>query len=142
MIGLGVAVLPWVPTMLLPLSILFWIGVGGTWANIPLGTQFSLAVPDAYRSRLGSIMNFMCTGISPLGIAGAGILISSLDLSTSLVIMGCGVILLTPLVLFIPKFKEFIGSSHADSGTFFERHYPGVFELESIDERTKDIVRT
>lgn len=130
MIGVGVAVLPWIPTLLLPLSVLFWVGVGGTWANIPIGTQFSLAVPDGYRSRLGSIMNFMCTGISPLGVASAGILISTLGLGVSLVIMGTGVVLLTPLILFIPKFKDFLSSPHDEVGTFFDRHYPGVFEIE------------
>jgi DHA3 family macrolide efflux protein-like MFS transporter len=129
MIGIGVAVLPWVPTVMLPLSILFWIGLGGTWANIPIGTQFALSVPDHYRSRIGSIMNFMCTGISPLGVATAGILISQIGLSTSMMIMGGVVLLLTPLILFIPKFKDFLSSTSQDAGTFFERHYPGVIEL-------------
>ncbi|MGZ3706666.1 MAG: MFS transporter, partial [Bdellovibrionota bacterium] len=49
MIGVGVSLLPWVPNAILPLTVLFWVGVGSSWANIPLVTQLSLTVPDAYR---------------------------------------------------------------------------------------------
>lgn len=130
MIGVGVMLLPWVPNLLLPLTVLFWIGIGSSWANIPLGTQISLAVPNAYLSRIGSIMNFLCTGISPLGVAGAGILISNLGLTHSLVFMGGGLVLLTPLILFIPRFKEFLIANPKDAEDFFSKNYPGVFNAD------------
>ncbi len=124
MMGFGVAILPWVPNALLPLSVLFLIGIGSTWTNIPIGTQVSLAVPDSYRARIGSIMGFMCNGISPLGVAGAGILISNFGLSTSLITMGGILILLTPLMLLIPKFNEFLNASPKEAGAFLDQHYP------------------
>lgn len=127
MIGVGVMLLPWVPNLLLPLTVLFWIGIGSSWANIPLGTQISLSVPNAYLSRIGSIMNFLCTGISPLGVAGAGILISSLGLTNSLVVMGGGLVLLTPLIFLIPRIKEFLVATPKDAEDFFSKNYPGTF---------------
>lgn len=127
MIGIGVMLLPWVPNLLLPLTVLFWIGIGSSWANIPLGTQISLSVPNAYLSRIGSIMNFLCTGISPLGVAGAGILISNLGLTNSLVVMGGSLSLLTPLILLIPRFKEFLGANPKDAESYFARNYPNAF---------------
>lgn len=127
MIGVGVVLLPWVPNLYLPLTVLFWIGLGSTWANIPLGTQVSLSVPNNYLSRIGSIMNFLCTGISPLGVAGAGILISHLGLTQSLVLMGGGLILLTPLILLIPNIKDFLSANPKDAKEFFSKKYPKAF---------------
>ncbi|MGZ3773154.1 MAG: MFS transporter [Pseudobdellovibrionaceae bacterium] len=124
MMGIGVIVLPWVPNAALPLSVLFWIGIGSTWANIPIGTQISLSVPDSHRARIGSIMGFLCSGISPLGVAGAGILISSLGLTNSLIIMGGVLVLLTPLMFFIPHYREFVNATPKEAGEFFEKHYP------------------
>ena len=127
MMGVGVMILPWVPNAALPLSVLFWVGIASTWANIPIGTQVSLSVPDAYRSRIGSIMSFMCTGISPLGVAAAGLLISNLGLTTSLVFMGGFLVLLTPLMFLIPKYQDFMTASPKEAGEFFDTHYEGVF---------------
>ncbi|MGZ3694711.1 MAG: MFS transporter [Bdellovibrionota bacterium] len=128
MIGAGVALLPWTPTVALPLSVLFWIGIGSTWANVLIGTQVALGVPDAFRSRIGSIMGFLCNGVSPLGIASAGFLISYLGLSESLVLMGAGVLVLTPLMLLIPLFKAFICASPSEAEVFIGSHYPGVLK--------------
>jgi MFS family permease len=124
MIGIGVIVLPWVPNVALPLSVLFWIGIGSTWASIPIGTQVSLTIPDSHRGRIGSIMGFLCSGISPIGIAATGILISNLGLTHSLLIMGVVLILLAPLMLLIPKFKEFVGASQQEAEGFVKKYYP------------------
>jgi MFS family permease len=131
MIGLGTLLLPWVPNAALPLTVLFWVGIGGTWANIPLGTQISLSIPDAYRARIGSIMNFLCSGISPLGVAGAGIIISQWGLTTSLVAMGLGLVVLTPLLGIIPNYKNFLTASPEEAATFFDKHYPNAFNEEA-----------
>ncbi|MGZ3747599.1 MAG: MFS transporter [Pseudobdellovibrionaceae bacterium] len=127
MMGVGVVLLPWVPNVFLPLTVLFWIGVASSWANIPLGTQISLSIPNSYLSRIGSIMNFLCNGISPLGVAGAGILISAMGLTKSLTLMGGGLVLLTPLMLLIPKFREFLGAGEKEAGEFFAKNYPEAF---------------
>jgi hypothetical protein len=72
-------------------------------------------------------MNFLCTGISPLGVAGAGILISAMGLTKSLVLMGGGLILLNPLLLLIPKLRGFLGADAKEVEEFFARNYPGAF---------------
>ncbi|HWU42056.1 MAG TPA: hypothetical protein VN132_01420, partial [Bdellovibrio sp.] len=75
-------------------------------ANIPIGTQITLSVPDSHLARVGSIMGFLGAGITPLGIAAAGLLISKFGLTISLVAMGGLLVLLTPLMFIIPKFAE------------------------------------
>jgi hypothetical protein len=127
MMGAGVAILPWVPNALLPISVLFWVGVAAAWANIPLGTQINLSVPDSHRGRVGAIMNFLCTGISPLGVAIAGVMMASIGLSRFLLGMGLAVVVLTPLILLVPRLRELMAASPSEAEDFFEREFPGAF---------------
>lgn len=127
MIGLGVAVMPWTPNALLPMSILFWIGVGSSWASIPLGTQMSLAIPAHYQARLGTLRQFMSTGMAPLGVAGAGGLIGAIGLDYTLIAMGCSVMILAPLLRWVPHLRDFMGVSPQESQEFFRQRFPGVF---------------
>jgi hypothetical protein len=123
--GGGILFLPWATNVILPLTLLFFVGAGRSWATIPIGTQISLTVPDAYRTRVGSIVSFMCNGVTPLGLAGAGYLISLLGLNRALVVIGAALILLTPLVYLIPLLNEFLAATPEEAETFLERHYPG-----------------
>ncbi|MDG0817313.1 MFS transporter [Bdellovibrio svalbardensis] len=127
MMCVGTMVLPWVPNVALPLTVLFWIGIGGTWANIPMNTQIALAIPDAYRARVGSIMGFLCQGISPLGLAAAGVIISSFGLTNALVAMGGIGLLLTPLMLLIPNFAKFMSAPPEKADQFLLEYYPEAF---------------
>lgn len=128
MLGVGVAILPWVPNVLLPLSVLFWIGVGQTWANVPIGTQISLTVPDSHRARVGAIMAFLCGGIAPLGVAAAGFLISAFGLTTAMACMGASLLAMTPLLLLVPRFADFMNASPREAEDFLARHYPDALE--------------
>jgi len=127
MMGAGVALLPWTPNILLPLSVLFWIGIGQTWANVPINAQISLSVPDSHRARVGSIMGFLCGGMDPLGIAGAGLLVERCGLTTTLLGLGAALIVMTPLLLLIPDFPDYMGASPEDAAEFFDKRYPGAF---------------
>jgi len=69
-------------------------------------------------------MGFLCTGISPLGVAAAGILISNLGLTISLVLMGGVLVLITPLMLLIPKYSAFIEATPKEAGAFLDTYYP------------------
>lgn len=128
MLGVGVAILPWVPNALLPLSVLFWIGVGGTWADVPIGTQISLTIPDSHRARVGAIMAFLCGGIAPLGVAGAGVLIATLGLNVAMACIGAGLLALTPLLLLVPRFREFMNATPEEAADFLTQHYPAAFD--------------
>lgn len=128
MLGVGVAILPWVPNVLLPLSVLFWLGVGLTWADVPIGTQISLAVPDSHRARVGAIMAFLCGGIAPLGVAAAGFLISAFGLTAALACMGVSLLALTPLLLLVPRFADFMNASPGEAADFLTRHYPEAID--------------
>lgn len=128
MLGVGIVILPWVPNALLPLSVLFWIGVGQTWADVPIGTQLSLTVPDSHRARVGAIMGFLCGGIAPLGVAAAGILISSFGLTTAMACMGVSLVAMTPFLLLVPRFTDFMNASPLEAESFLARHYPDAID--------------
>lgn len=127
LMGAGTMVLPWIPNILLPLVVLFTIGLSQACANIPLGTQMSLTIPDHFRGRIFSIMGFMCSGMSPIGIAAVGGLISWIGLNSSLMLMGALMLALTPFLFLIPNLKSFLDASTEESKDFFHRYYPGIF---------------
>lgn len=127
MIGVGVALLPWTPNVLLPLSVLFWIGIGQAWANVPIGTQISLSVPDSHRARVGSITGFLCGGMNPLGIAAAGLLVERCGLTATMLCLGGALLAMAPLLLLIPDFAEYMAASPEDAAGFFAKRYPGAF---------------
>ncbi|PYR46636.1 MAG: hypothetical protein DMF89_21400 [Acidobacteria bacterium] len=53
------------------------VGAAGSLADIPIMSQLAVATPDAYRSRVSSIMLFLCQGVAPLGVALAGLVLSA-----------------------------------------------------------------
>lgn len=124
--GLGFLLLPWSPGLLLPLAMLFGVGVGSSVANIQFDTQAALVIPDSHRSRFNSIIDFLCLGLYPLGMAGGSLLIAQLGLSATFVIMGLSGILQAPLIMLIPELKEFMQVPAHKAGGFLKKHYPGV----------------
>ncbi len=126
MVGLGVLLLSWSPGLFLPLLMMLLLGMGNSWANIQTNTQIALVIPDSHRSRFHSIIEFLCIGISPLGVAGASLLISQLGLSLSLLLMGSMIVIVTPYLLFVPKLGEFMEVPADEAGRFLRKHYPDV----------------
>lgn len=127
LIGLGVLVLPWPLNPYLAMGILLLVGIGSSCASIPLASQMSLAIPTQYQARLGTLRQFVSSGMSPLGVAGIGALIASIGLNMSLVLMGGMVAVLAPLMLWVPHLRDFMGASHQEAGDFLEKRFPGAF---------------
>ncbi len=127
LIGLGVMVLPWPLNPYLAMGILLLVGIGSSCASIPLASQMSLAIPTQYQARLGTLRQFVSSGMSPLGVAGIGVLIASVGLNMSLVLMGGVVIALAPLMLRVPHLRDFMGAIPQDTGDFLEKRFPGAF---------------
>jgi MFS family permease len=126
MMGLGVLVLPWSPGLWLPFWALLGTGIGSSLANIQFYTQTALVIPDSHRSRFNSIIEFLCAGLSPLGVAAAGWVIAQWGLSPALWIMGGLVILLTPLIALIPHLNELMTVRAPQAKGFLKKYYPGV----------------
>jgi DHA3 family macrolide efflux protein-like MFS transporter len=107
--GMGFLLLPWVPGLLLPFGMLLGVGLGSSIANIQFDTQLALVIPDSHRSRFNSIIEFLCLGLYPLGMAGGSLIIARAGVSITLGIMGFLLILMAPLILLIPKLDELMG---------------------------------
>jgi len=125
--GLGILLLAWSPGLILPLLMVFLAGFGITASNIQTNTQIALVIPDSHRARFNSIIYFLCVGIMPLGVAGSSLLIARAGLSASLLLMGLMIMLLTPLLLWIPQLTEFLEVRAGKAGGFLKGHYPGNF---------------
>lgn len=131
LVGVGIMGMGWVPTVALPMIMMLLIGFGMSIFNTPLSSALALCVPDAYRSRLSSIRFFLYMSAIPLGMAMAGGMISGFGLLPTLVALGGGIIVLSPVLLTLPLFSDLINASPEQARTFLHRHYPGVFEEES-----------
>lgn len=128
LMGVAVALLPRAPGWLGPLLAMFCLGLGNSWANIPFGSQLSMATPDRYRSRINSIFAFLCGGIGPLGVAFAGIAISRFGLQGMLGFTGLATVLLSPALFRIPGFTAFMTAKPEEASRFFDTHYPAAFK--------------
>lgn len=126
--GLGIAIMPWVPNPALPLSMMFFMGVGLMLANIPLSTQTALAIPDEYRARIGSLTGFLCQLMNPIGLAFAGVMITGVGLSYTMLISGLLIIVLSPLMFLIPNYSEFFRLSPNKAAKFYIERYPEAFK--------------
>lgn len=126
--GVGFMALPWVPGVVLPMAMLFGVGLGSSMANIQFDTQLALVIPDSHRSRFNSIIEFLCMGLYPLGTAVGSLLIAQSGLFVTLGIMGLLNILMAPLILLIPHLTELMEVSVHKAGGFLKKHYPGVVE--------------
>ena len=126
--GLGVAILPWIPNPALPLCMMFTIGFGVMLANIPLNTQMTLAMPDEYRARTGSVTGFLSQLALPLGTAFAGAMITGVGLNFTMLICGVALIILSPALFLIPKFSELLRASPEQAGNYYLEHYPEAFK--------------
>ena len=132
MIGIGIAALPWIPNIILPLGMMLMVGVGSMMINIPLGTQITLARPDAYRARIGTSVGFLVQISAPLGISLTGILISSIGLNWTMFISGFLTLILSPLLFLIPKFSTFLRANPEEASRFYLENYPKAFFEEKI----------
>ena len=126
MMGLGVLVLPWSPGVVFPLIALLGAGIGSSLTNIQFYTQTALVIPDSHRSRFNSIIEFLCAGLSPLGVTAAGLVIAQWGLSPALWIMGALVLLLTPILGLIPKLNELMNVRSPEAEGFLKKHYPSI----------------
>lgn len=124
--GFCFILMSWCPGILIPLALLFVVGFGSSVINIQFDTQLALVIPDSHRSRFNSIMEFLCQGLNPLGMAVGSLLIAQWGLSVAWEIMGGLGLLLAPLLLLIPKLRELMEvPAHRASG-FLKKHYPGI----------------
>lgn len=131
LVGVGIMGMGWVPTMALPMLMMLLIGFGMAIFNTPLSSALALCVPDAYRSRLSSIRFFLYMSAIPLGMAMAGGMISGFGLTPTLVILGGGIIVVSPALLALPLFSDLINATPDQAQSFLQRHYPGAFEEDS-----------
>ncbi|MFA6584733.1 MAG: MFS transporter [Elusimicrobiaceae bacterium] len=127
-VGIGIAALPWVPNPAMPVCMMFFFGAGVMIMNIPVSTQMTLAMPDEYRARTGSVTGFMYQMAAPLGIAGAGVLIPGIGLNWTLLICGGALVVLGPALLLIPRFSELMRLSPEKTGSFYTENFPHAFK--------------
>ncbi len=84
---------------------IFWnlvAGLAAPFADTPINTYMQLSVPDAYRGRVNSVIQMVATGVMPISMGFAGLLVTAVGVQWSFWLMGIGMI----LAALIPLFDE------------------------------------
>ena len=127
LLGAGTALLSHVPGIVGPMVMMFLIGLGAAWTNIPIGTRVSVAVPDHFRSRVNSIFAFIFDASAPIGVAAGGALVARFGVSSTMTCMGILMLIAVPALFRMPGFTEFFRASPSELTNHFLKAYPHVF---------------
>lgn len=87
----------------------FWnlvCGVAVPFGDIPSQTYTNLAVPDALRGRVNSLIMMSWTAVMPIGMALGGIMIDKAGLENVFYVMGGGILVVTLGGLLVPEFRN------------------------------------
>jgi hypothetical protein len=93
-----------------------------------------VAVPDRFRSRVTSIIAFFFDGTAPVGVAAAGPLVAAFGVAPAMTGLGTAVLLLLPVLYWIPGLAEFFRRSPAELTDHFLIAYPRAFESRAAPE--------
>jgi predicted MFS family arabinose efflux permease len=127
LLGAGTAFLSHVPGIVGPMAMMFLIGLGAAWTNIPIGTRVSVAVPDHFRSRVNSIFAFIFDASAPIGVAAGGALVARFGVSSTMTWIGILMLIAVPALYRLPGFTQFFRASPSDLTNHFLKAYPHVF---------------
>ena len=127
LLGTGTAFLSHVPGIVGPMAMMFLIGLGAAWTNIPIGTRVSVAVPDHFRSRVNSIFAFIFDASAPIGVAAGGALVAWFGVAIIMTWMGILMLIAVPALVRMPGFTEFFRASPSELTNHFLNAYPRVF---------------
>jgi DHA3 family macrolide efflux protein-like MFS transporter len=75
-------------------------------ADVPMITYIQKSVPDAYRGRVNAVRDMVATGVMPIGMGLAGILVKEAGLTVAFLTMGIGMAAACFAGLFDPKFRD------------------------------------
>lgn len=131
LMGIAVASLPWAPGLALPIGAMLSVGAASALANIPIMSQLTAATPDAYRSRVHSVILFLGQGAGPLGVALAGMSLAAFGLARTMTAMGIATLLLAPILFVIPHLSEFFRRAPHEAAGYLEALYPRAFAAEA-----------
>jgi predicted MFS family arabinose efflux permease len=117
-IGFGIAVLAFLPDLALPLVAVLAIGAGVSLCNIPMMTQLTVAIPDHFRSRFTSVLQFLSQLAAPLGVMVTGALIGHVGIAKCLLFLGTLIVLPALLLRHIPGFISFYRMKSDEASAF------------------------
>ena len=126
--GICIFILPIIPNFLWSFFVIFLIGIGSFWTEIPINTQITLAMPDSLRSRIDAIVGTCCGLMAPLGMLGAGYLMKAFGPQFSVSLSGLLLLLLAPGLFLVPHYSKFFRQPSESADEFLPRQFPKAFD--------------
>jgi MFS family permease len=87
----------------------FWNVVAGLavpFGDIPINTYMQLSVPDAFRGRVNSVIQMISTGVMPISMGLAGLLVAQIGVVWCFYLMGAGMMLGALVPLLDPVYRR------------------------------------
>jgi DHA3 family macrolide efflux protein-like MFS transporter len=75
-------------------------------ADVPITSYVQLTVPDAFRGRVNAVRDMIATGVMPIGMGLAGVLVARTSLLAAFLTMGVGMTLACLYGLLDPRFRD------------------------------------
>ncbi|MEZ0326766.1 MAG: MFS transporter [Fimbriimonas sp.] len=105
-VGVAVGMLGAFPSFWL---FILWNTVAGLavpFGDIPIGTYMQLSVPDAFRGRVNSVIQMISTGVMPISMGLAGLLVAGVGVVWCFYLMGAGMMLAALVPLLDPVYRR------------------------------------
>jgi MFS transporter, DHA3 family, macrolide efflux protein len=87
----------------------FWnlvAGIALPFGDIPINTMMQVKVHDAYRGRVNSVVSMIGSGIQPVGMLLAGLLVQHAGLEATFLVMGLGMVAPAMAALLDRRFRH------------------------------------
>jgi len=103
-------------------------GVGFVIINVNLSVTKALAVPVAYRNKIGAAALFIGKSFNPLAIILAGILIEAMPIGSFMMIYGLAILGCMFVVKHVPHLSYLLSIDGSEANDKYRALYPGVFD--------------
>lgn len=111
LVAVGLVVLPYTPSVALPIFMIFVLGIGIVVSNTTVMTRLHQAVPTEIQSRTFSLIQFSCGVLAPLSLSLSGWVISTIGIEMTLAAIGISVFSFSALLTLSPNVSAFFDSN-------------------------------
>ena len=127
LLGTGTAFLSHSTRIVGPMAMMFLIGLGAAWTNIPIGTRVSVAVPDYFLLACKLHFRVHFRRVSADRITAGGALVAWFGVAVIMTWMGILMLIAVPALVRMPGFTSCSEASPSELTDHFLNAYPRVF---------------
>ncbi|HGE6737096.1 TPA: MFS transporter [Serratia marcescens] len=115
------------PSIYVSIAFAFFSGLAFIFINVNLSSLRVSATPRHYRTRMSAMASFISSMANPFGLVIAGWCTHRYGVTPFAVFSGGIVILVSPILLWLPKLKIILSLTEGEMRGYYEKEYPEAF---------------